>query len=266
MDVARREDVRRAMATRPDGIIHLAAISRVVWGEAQPDLCHLVNVGGTLNVLEHALQAGSRPWVIHASSREVYGQALSFPVTEDDPIRPVNHYARSKAAAEYACQAYQAAGLNVAVVRFSSVYGDVLDHEDRVVPAFCRAAVEGKPLRVDGMDTVVDLTHARDVADAVCRIAFLLQHEGRGYPVMHLTSGQGTRLTTLAQMVADAAGGTQEITLAPPREYDVSQFYGATYRAFAMIGWKPSTPLDLGIKRLVDDFRAARETGDSIHT
>src|SRR4051812_1813057 len=54
------------------GVIHLAAVSRVIWGEQNPQLCMDVNVQGTHNILKAAYQASPRPWVIFGSSREVY--------------------------------------------------------------------------------------------------------------------------------------------------------------------------------------------------
>ena len=68
-----------------DGVIHLAAVSRVVWGQKNPELCWETNVTGVQNVLDAAREASSRPWVISASSREVYGEAEHLPVSEDMP-------------------------------------------------------------------------------------------------------------------------------------------------------------------------------------
>ena len=74
----------RDMANRSDlpaisGVVHLAAISGVIHGERNPELCESVNVAGTRAVLEAAANMSSRPWLIYASSREVYGESRSCP-------------------------------------------------------------------------------------------------------------------------------------------------------------------------------------------
>ena len=95
------DDVAVAAALRnATGVVHLAAVSRVIWGEREPDHCNLVNIDGTTALLRAAAAAPRRPWLLYASSREVYGQQDVFPVAEDAPLRPMNVYARSKAAAE----------------------------------------------------------------------------------------------------------------------------------------------------------------------
>ncbi|MEO8630408.1 MAG: NAD-dependent epimerase/dehydratase family protein [Betaproteobacteria bacterium] len=52
-------------------------------------------------VIEEAERQHQPPWLIFASSREVYGQPASLPATEDAPLRPVNVYGRSKLEGEY---------------------------------------------------------------------------------------------------------------------------------------------------------------------
>ena len=89
--VCERDDVRDAAAMRQavadcSGVIHLAAVSRVAWAERDPESCWQTNVHGTRNVLAAAQLAASRPWVVVASSREVYGRAARLPVSEDAPL------------------------------------------------------------------------------------------------------------------------------------------------------------------------------------
>ena len=71
------------LGTDYNGIVHLAGTSRVVWGQTNPNLCRLNNVLGTKNIVKKALSQTQKPWVIFASSREVYGQQETLPVHED---------------------------------------------------------------------------------------------------------------------------------------------------------------------------------------
>src|SRR5579871_3958963 len=110
------------------GIVHLAAVSRVILGEQNPTLCWKTNIEGTRNILEAVLHLLHKPWVIYASSREVYGQQAILPVTEKAPLLPLNTYARSKVMGEKLVLAYREKDVQTAILRFSNVYGSVNDY------------------------------------------------------------------------------------------------------------------------------------------
>ena len=129
-DVRDRAQLVEALAGA-HGVIHLAAISRVLWGERDPEACWATNVGGTRNVLDMAASARHRPWVIFASSREVYGQPEVLPATEETPVRPMNIYGRSKAEGEQLVEHVRRAGTRACSIRLSNVFGAVHDHDAR---------------------------------------------------------------------------------------------------------------------------------------
>lgn len=248
-----------------DGVVHLAAVSRVVWGQRDPALCLRTNVEGTRAVVRAALRCRVRPWVLLASSREVYGDSARLPVCEDAPLQPLNVYARSKVEAE-ACVLASRPALRTAIVRLSSVYGDPFDHADRVVPAFCRAALLDGVLRIEGADNVLDLTHAIDVAGGIVRMMELLHQGESSLPPIHLVSGQGTTIGGLADLARSLAGSQALLSEAPPRTYDVSRFVGDPCRAHGLLGWQASTPLAVGLSRLLQDYAAlaAAENSPSV--
>jgi UDP-glucose 4-epimerase len=68
------------------GVVHLAAVSRVIWGERDPVTCHATNVTA-LQSLVDLCATGARPWIVFASSREVYGIVQQLPVQEQAPLR-----------------------------------------------------------------------------------------------------------------------------------------------------------------------------------
>ena len=257
-DVRDAERVRHAVAGCC-GIVHLAAVSRVVWGEREPETCRDVNVGGLRNVIAAAAtvraKSSGRPWVVFASSREVYGQPDRLPVTEDAPLRPINVYGRSKVEGERLVEAARGEGLRAAIVRLSNVYGSTRDHADRVVPAFARGAVLGSVLRVDGADHTFDFTHLDDATRGIVAIIDLLADGKTPPPPVHLLTGQPFSLGQLAALAADLAGTGATIVQAPPRSFDVSRFHGNPARARKLLGWAPHVGLRQGLARLIHDFR-----------
>jgi nucleoside-diphosphate-sugar epimerase len=255
-DVRDRDRVREALAGT-DGVIHLAAVSRVIWGEREPGLCWSTNVGGLTNVLELAAASARRPWVIFASSREVYGQCDRLPTTEDCQVRPVNVYGRSKVEGEQLVIAAQRDGVRACTVRLSNVFGSTADHADRVVPAFARAAALGRELRVDGADQTFDFTHIDDVIRGIVTLTKLLAGSGVVPPPIHFASGIPTTLGELAAAAVRIAGSASSIRLAPPRDFDVARFFGSPARAEALLGWSPRIGLEEGLTRLIHAFRDA---------
>lgn len=260
VDLAERGDVTdgdctRAVLAQVDGVVHLAAVSRVVTAERDPARCHVTNVDGTRNVLAAAAASPAKPWVIVASSREVYGQSATLPVREDAPRRPLNVYARSKCAAEDLALAACRDGVRVAIARFSNVYGSARDHRDRVVPAFVRAALAGAPLRVDGSDRLFDFTHVDDVARALIALIERLGAGADSFPPLHFASGIGTPLGELAALAVSLADSRSEVVEAPPRDYDVARFVGDPTRAARELGWRAEISLRDGLARLIADLR-----------
>lgn len=241
------------------GVVHLAAVSRVVWGERDPDACFATNVGGTGNVI--AAMAAERersprgPWLLFASSREVYGQAGRLPVAEGAPLRAINVYGRTKIEGERLTMEARDNGLRTAIARLSNVYGSTRDHADRVVPAFARAAALGNTLRVEGEDSAFDFTHIDDTVRGLAALAGRLDG-GEAPPPMHLVTGRSTSLGELAALTVELAGTGAPVARTTPRAFDVSRFHGDPARARELLGWTARTPLRQGLARLIGDFRA----------
>ena len=258
-DVRDPERVRSAIGGC-HGIVHLAAVSRVILGEKHPELCWDTNVHGLKNVLHVAAASRRRPWVIFASSREVYGQPEALPAHEDCPVRPVNIYGRSKVEGEALVEAARRDGLRACTVRLSNVFGSIHDHADRVVPAFARAAACGDTLRIDGADHTFDFTYLDDVAAGIATLTALLADSGQTPPPIHFVSGVPTTLLELANLSIQLANSSSIVRHAPPRNFDVARFYGCADRAREILGWSPSVPLEVGLERLIDAFREEADT------
>jgi len=254
-DVTDAADLRDSLRDI-DGIIHLAAVSRVVEGERNPDLCRRTNAEATRTLLQFARQSAQSPWFILASSREVYGQQATLPVAEDAPLSPRNVYARSKAEGERLTNEARAGGMTTAIVRFSNVFGDTLDHADRVIPAFAHAAASSGVVRVDGSDCAFDFTHVSDAADGLVRVVRRLCDGERTLPPIHFVSGRETSLGELADLAIKAGDGVKRVE-APARDYDVYRFVGDPRRAEALLDWRVTTTLETGFARLAEDYRAA---------
>ena len=248
------EDIRNLSAVAEAlrgvrGVVHLAAVSRVAWGEREPALCKATNVDALAGLLRMCV-GGERPWFVFASSREVYGAVDRLPVREDDPLRPLNHYARSKHKGELITQSAAESGLLANICRFSNVFGCPLDHPDRVAMAFAAAAARGGRISVQGPMNTFDFTSVQDAVDGLCRLIEATASGERLSPI-HFVSGHGTTLGGLAKMAAGMALKEVIVEEAPARPFDMSQFIGDPTRARSLIGWTVTADLRTEFSRLV---------------
>lgn len=253
VDILDAEALGRTFAGA-DGVVHLAAVSRVAWGESHPDLCDSINVLGTARVLEAARAAGADCWCVHASSREIYGDAPVSPVTEDAPKNPVNRYGQSKLTSETLVNDAAEAGMRTAILRLSSVYGGRQDHPDRVVPSLTWRALQGEQLVITGADTFFDFVHVEDTVDGIIAAIDRLASQEGSLPPLNLATGVATSLQDLAEIVLSATGSQAALNVAPARSFDVSGYCGSTERAEQVLGWKARRDLRGGVRGLAEDF------------
>src|SRR2546423_2650835 len=117
-DVRDRAVVRRLVA-EADVLVHAAAALPI---QAKREAIWSANVGGTVNVLEAAREAGVRRTVF-ISSTAVYGVPEKHPIEEDDPLVGVGHYGASKIAAEDECRRFARASQEVVIIRPKTFIG-----------------------------------------------------------------------------------------------------------------------------------------------
>ena len=164
-DITDRAAVVDAMAG-VDRVIHLAAL-QVPFCRADPSGGAAVNVVGTVNVFEAALEHRIEP-VVYASSIAVYGTADDYasPVlAPDDPLKPSTLYGAYKVANEQTAAVYAADyGLASVGLRPHTVYGPGRDQGLTSQPtAAIYSAVRAQPYQVE-YGGVLDFQFAPDVA------------------------------------------------------------------------------------------------------
>ncbi len=238
------------------GVVHLAGVSRVMWGELDPPKCMQLNFHATEQLCRLAADAGCG-WFFFASSREVYGNVSNPPVTEDAPLCPINVYGVSKARAEEAVSRRNTPNFKTAIGRFSNVFGSARDHKDRVVPALMQAAMSDGVMRLDDRRSTFDFTFIDDVARGL--VALIKRLDDRlDTPPIHFVSGVPTTLARLASMCQAICGVEPREVDAAGRSYDVPTFWGCGARARHLLGWSHEHDLADALaiyrKRLTEEF------------
>jgi nucleoside-diphosphate-sugar epimerase len=251
-------DIRDAKAladalTDCDGVFHLAAVSRVAWGEEDPDTCRAINVTAT-QVLMDSMHAARVAWIVFASSREVYGQTPIGCVTEAANIAPFNVYGRSKADGEALIANAEPGAPRAAIVRLSNVYGTIHDHPDRAVPSILWRALNHEPISLTGANSYFDFVHVNDSVEGLMLAGELIARTAGPLPPVHLATGVATSLHELARLAVDLCASTSKVTIIPAREYDVGGFCGDPTLAAEIYGWRPQVTLMNGLAHLRQDL------------
>lgn len=237
-----------------EGVIHLAAVSRVVTAQHDPELCWDVNVNGTRSLLEVVASSGQKPWIILGSSREIYGEPDHLPVPESYGFHPINIYGKAKAEGERLVREYsEKTGLDAVVLRFSNVYGARYDIPDRVIPRFILRALRNEPLEIHGGDQVFDFTHVEDTTRGILlAIAYLQkQKNGGSFNDFHILTGTPHSLQEVARVIEQELKKPLNIVYTSPRNYDVVRFAGDPSKAYTHLGFRAIIPLEPGIQKTI---------------
>lgn len=244
----------------PDGIVHLAAVSRVEDGFKNPKLCVDTNLGATANILEVIRRTknggGKTPWLIFGSSREVFGEPKELPVTEESPKVPLNVYGVAKLASEMLVENYaNNYGLKAWVLRFSNVYTGPNDRPERVIPSFIRAALKNEPLNIHGGKQVFSFTHIEDTALGIAKAVNFIKDSPAPYNHFNLLSREKISIINLVELVIKLSASKSKTVFTGPRTYDVNTFWGDPQKALEELDWEAKITIDEGLKRAIEYFK-----------
>lgn len=233
-------------------VFHLAAIPSVPRSIENPQLSHLVNATGTLNVLLAARDNGVGK-VIYASSSSVYGDTPTLPKKEDMIPNPQSPYAVDKLAGEYYCQVFQQVyALPTICLRYFNVYGPMQDPNSQyaaVIPKFITSVHQGYPPIIfgDGKQTR-DFTFVDDVVQAN-----ILAAQSDACGVFNISRGESVTLNSLAELIIDLVGNRVEPIHEEPRLGDIKYSLADISKA-KVFGYEPKYNLKVGLAETIGWF------------
>lgn len=230
-----------------DGVIHLAAVSRVEDAENDKEKCVQVNYGGTKNIVD-CIAKSPKTWMIFGSSREVYGEQEIFPVVEMTDLCPLNVYGHTKLEGEILTQTLH----KYMILRFSNVYGNSYDRQERVIPTFVRQAKNNEPLILHGGAQIIDFTFIDDTIETIIRcINYLTVHE-EVKEILHISPGIENKLIDVANIIVKQFKSKSQIIVEPmmKRQYDVVRFWGDSNKRKSLLGNNEFKSITSGIKMM----------------
>lgn len=263
IDLLDADAVTRFVAdVRPDAVFHLAALASVGDSWRAPAETLDNNTRATLNLLE-AVRAGAPDAVVLAAgSGEQYGPVPEerLPVGEDEPFRPQNPYAVSKAAADLLAGFYaDAHGLRVIRTRAFNHAGPA-QAEIYVISAFARQIADAE--RAGKSELVLEtgnLKPRRDFTDVrdVVRAYWLAAEQGEP-AIYNVCSGVSVPVADILARLAALSDLRVEQRTDPSRlrKHEVMDIRGSHERLTAATGWRPEIELDRTLADTLDWWRA----------
>ena len=246
VDIAESGPVKEVFAdAKPDAVFHLGAQSMVTVSVTDPERDCLVNVLGTLNVLEAAADQRA-PVVFTSTGGALYGDTALLPTPETHVPAPVSPYGASKWAAESYVRTWGLAnGIPHAVCRLGNVYGprQSSDGEAGVVAIFSRAIFDGRQPRLFGFgEATRDYVHVADVVSC-------LRAASGVAGVFNVATGVETSVAAVWDCLRDAASADIEPESAPLRRGELTRSCMDPTSATERLGWKARIPFAEGARR-----------------
>jgi len=269
LDLAEQNPTARLFeAEKPDRVIHLAAQAGVRYSLENPHAYINSNIVAFTNVLE-ACRAIQPRHLVFASSSSVYGGNSKLPFSESDNVdHPVSLYAASKKANELMAHTYSHLfGIPATGLRFFTVYGP-WGRPDMSPFLFADAILNDKPIKVfNHGDMMRDFTYIDDIVEGVIRVLdkpatpetsktnALETNTGAPYRLFNIGNNQPEQLMDFIGMLENAFGKTAQKEFLPMQAGDVKATYADTSALEAWVGFKPNTPLKLGVEKFVAWYR-----------
>ena len=238
-----------------DTVFHLGALIGIPYSYEAPDSYVQTNVGGTLNVADACRRHGAR--LVHTSTSETYGTALTVPITETHPLQPQSPYSASKIGADMmALSFWHAFELPVSVVRPFNCYGP-RQSARAVIPTILGQLHAGvTELKLGATTPTRDFTFVTDTAAGFLAVA---QAEKSLGEVINIGSGQEISVGDLAQLLIEVSGKDARIVTDSgrlrPGGSEVERLLADNTKARELTGWTPRVPLRDGLQRTSDWVR-----------
>ncbi len=255
---------------KPERVIHLAAQAGVRYSMTNPHAYVDSNIQGFINMLEgcrhHDVQH-----LTYASSSSVYGGNTQMPFSENHSVdHPVSLYAATKKANELMAHVYSHLyGVPTTGLRFFSVYGP-WGRPDMALFLFTKAILEDRPIDVfNNGEMIRDFTYIDDIVEGVLRtsdkIAFpnpkfdpAVPHPGSGsvpFRVFNIGNGQPIGLGGYIDALENSLGKKAIKNFMPMQPGDVPATSADTQALDDWVGFKPDTPIPVGVDRFVKWYR-----------
>ncbi|MAJ13378.1 MAG: NAD-dependent dehydratase [SAR116 cluster bacterium] len=243
-----------------DTVIHLAALISIPYSYYSPDMYIETNVKGTLNILQAARKLNIRK-IIHTSTSEVYGSAISIPINEKHPLQAQSPYSASKISADQlALSFYRSFGLPVSVIRPFNTFGP-RQSARAIIPTIITQILSGaKEIKVGSLYPRRDFTFINDTVNGFIKSIEAKNIEGE---IINLGTNHDISISDIISLIFEIF--EIELTIVSdnkrirPKKSEVDRLLSDNTLASKLINWSPlfkdKEGFKLGLKMTIEWFR-----------
>ncbi len=269
VDLVDEAALEQAIAdARPDLVVHLAGQASVGRAFGAAEMTWRVNFHGTFNLAAALARHAPDATFLFASSASVYGASLrDGPATEATPLRPLDTYGRSKAAAESALGDILGPGSRLVIARPVNHSGPRQSSKDFVLASFAAQIAAIESGRQPPLMTVGDTTRARDfldvrdVVDAYMALIAAAPRLEKRISVFNIASGVPRTIISLLQELRARSPAHFEIAVDPGllRPADLPSVACDATLLGAVTGWRPRHAIEDMLASLLEYWRGVEQ-------
>ena len=253
---------------QPEKVAHLGAQAGVRYSLKNPHVYVDSNLVGFTNILEGCRHGGVKH-LVFASSSSVYGANSKTPFSVRDNVdRPLSLYAATKKANELMAHTYSHLyGLPTTGLRFFTVYGP-WGRPDMALFLFTKAILAGEPINVFNHGKMQrDFTYIDDIITGVVRVLDKIPEPDPNwsdsdpgsshapYKLYNIGNNQPVELLRFIEVLEACLGMKAQKNMLPMQPGDVPITYADIEDLEKAVGFRPSTPIEVGIERFVAWYR-----------
>lgn len=253
-----------------DSVIHLAAQAGVRYSLKNPQAYIDSNLVGFTNILE-GVRHNQVAHLVYASSSSVYGANTEMPFSVHQNVdHPVSLYAATKKANELLAHSYSHLyRIPTTGLRFFTVYGP-WGRPDMALFLFTKAILANEPIDLFNHGRMKrDFTYVDDIVEGVVRVVDRPAQpnpawDGRSpdsatsaapYRLYNIGNNSPVELIRLVEILETALGRVAEKRLVDIQPGDVPATYADIEALAKDVGFRPSTPIEVGVERFVQWYR-----------
>jgi UDP-glucuronate 4-epimerase len=262
IDIADRAAMAGLIRGHPDitRVVHLAAQAGVRYSLIDPFAYTRANIEGQVVLLEACRELKRLDHFVFASSSSVYGGNTKLPFSVNDPVdKPLSLYAATKRAGELIGHAFaHVHRVPITGLRFFTVYGP-WGRPDMAAFIFVRKILAGEPIEVfnDG-DMKRDFTYIDDIVAGLTACVAKPPTAAVDKPpfkLYNIGNNSAEPLMRFISVLEKTLGKKAKVKFRPMQTGDVKETYADIAETARDFGFKPTTPIDIGLPKLVAWYR-----------
>lgn len=248
----RDQDAVLRMMQGVEVVFHLAALIGIPYSYHAPLSYVRTNIEGTLNILQSAMRCNVER-VLQTSTSEVYGSAISVPISESHPLQGQSPYSASKIGADKIAESFHLSfHLPVVIVRPFNTFGP-RQSARAVIPTIVSQALNQSAITLGNLEPTRDLCYVSDTVEGFVKAAESPQAIGE---VINLGTGReisiGQLAETILQMMGKRLPVVNEAQRVRPKGSEVDRLCADNSKARELVGWEPQYTLEDGLARTIE--------------